>query len=62
MLILVGFQLLLSGTQVRKYISEGIKEGHYTANVGKVFEFKEMVQVHHYLEKGDVTGSVVVRV
>lgn len=47
---------------VRKYISEGIKEGHYTANVGKVFEFKEMVQVHHYLEKGDVTGSVVVRV
>lgn len=48
--------------EVRKFVSEGVKEGHYTANVGKVFEFNEMVQVHHYLEEGDMTGSVVVRV
>ena len=47
---------------VRKYVSEGVKEGHYTANVGKVFEFDEMVRVHHYLEEGNMSGSVVVRV
>lgn len=47
---------------VRQYVSEGIKEGHYTANVGKVFEFDEMVRVHHYIEEGNMTGSVVVRV
>lgn len=48
--------------EVRKYISEGIEEGHYTANVGKVFEFDQMIQVHHYLEDGNMSGSVVVRI
>ncbi|MGL5796540.1 MAG: zinc-binding dehydrogenase, partial [Waterburya sp.] len=48
--------------EVRKYVSEGIEEGHYTANVGKVFEFDQMIQVHHYLEEGNMSGSVVVRI
>ncbi len=47
---------------IRRYVSEGVREGHYTANVGKVFGFREMVDVHRYLEAGDMAGSVVVRV
>ena len=45
---------------IRRYVSEGVRDGHYTANVGKVFQFGEMVEVHRYLEKGDMSGSVVV--
>ncbi len=47
---------------VRDYVTQGVKEGHYTANVGKVFRFDEMVEAHRYLEAGSTTGSVVVLV
>ena len=48
--------------KLRQYVADGIRDGFYTANVGKVFQFEEMVEVHRYLEAGSMTGSVVVRV
>jgi NADPH:quinone reductase-like Zn-dependent oxidoreductase len=47
---------------LREYVREGILDGRYTANVGKVFPFQKMAEVHRYLEAGDMAGSVVVTV
>src|SRR5262245_18413445 len=47
---------------IRQYVSEGVRDGHYRANVGRVFTFREMAEAHRYLEKGDMAGSVVVTV
>ena len=47
---------------VREYVTQGVQEGFYTANVGRVFQFDEMVEAHRYLEAGSMAGSVVVRV
>lgn len=45
---------------VRQYVADGVRDGHYKANVGKVFQFHEMIEAHRYLEAGDRVGSVVV--
>ncbi|GLS26042.1 zinc-dependent alcohol dehydrogenase family protein [Marinibactrum halimedae] len=48
--------------KVISFVKEGVESGIYTANVGRVFDFSDMVNVHKYLEAGDMAGSVVVRV
>ncbi len=47
---------------IRQYVSDGVAQGHYTATIDRVFAFDEMVQVHHYLEAGSRSGSVVVKI
>jgi NADPH:quinone reductase-like Zn-dependent oxidoreductase len=48
--------------EIRRFVSEGIREGHYKPHVGRVFQFDEMVEVHRFLERGNMSGSVVVKV
>lgn len=47
---------------LRAWVVAGVNGGLYKPNVGKVFEFEEMVEVHRYLEAGSMAGSVVVKV
>ena len=46
--------------KLKDYVVSGIKEGCYTANIDRVFNFDQLIEVHHYLEAGDMSGSVVV--
>ena len=47
---------------LKDYVVSGIKEGFYKANIDRTFNFEQLVEVHHYLEAGDMSGSVVVTV
>ena len=40
----------------------GICQSYYTANVDRVFNFDELIEVYYYLEAGDTSGSLVVTV
>ena len=44
------------------YVVSGVKEGFYTPNIDRTFNFDELIEVHRYLEAGDTSGSVVVTV
>ena len=44
------------------YVVSGVKEGYYTANIDRTFNFDQLVEVHHYLEAGSTSGSVIVTV
>lgn len=46
--------------ELRAYVSEGIENGDFKADVGHVFRFEEMVKAHEFLEAGNTAGSVVV--
>lgn len=48
--------------ELKDYVVSGIKEGFYKANIDRTFKFEELVEVHRYLEAGDMSGSVVVTV
>ena len=45
---------------LKDYVVSGIEEGFYTANIDRTFDFDQLIEVHHYLEAGNTSGSVVV--
>ena len=47
---------------LKDYVVSGIEEGFYTANIDRTFDFEQLIEVHHYLEGGNTSGSVVVTV
>lgn len=48
--------------ELKDFVVSGIKEGFYSASIDRTFHFDQLVEVHRYLEAGDMAGSVVVTV
>ena len=53
---------LLSVARGKRFVTDGLEAGDFTATVSRTFGFAEMVEAHRYMESNQQFGKIVVTV